>query len=259
MSSDRLIVVASFESSVAAHAAVSYLEEQGIKAFMLDGALADTLWYLNTATGGAKVQVPEADTERAVELLRHRPPETDATSSEWTCGRCRETVDGGFDVCWSCGGDREQFEVKSSPPATPIAAPKDFREALPPLAPASNSTNEQNPYASPHTISRDGENEKVEERDVEPQVLTDVRRAFRAAIIGLVCPFAVSLYPKRVSIFAILFCPLLFHLYSLVLLVRIGFSSERLEKTASWQYYVALVIDLLVLGSVPMLLRTIFF
>jgi hypothetical protein len=43
----------------------------------------------------------------------------------WSCTRCYEEIDDGFDVCWNCGTDRsgkidESFETADAPIDAPI-------------------------------------------------------------------------------------------------------------------------------------------
>jgi hypothetical protein len=51
--------------------------------------------------------VHDDDLERARELLgrflddQHREP-----AGSWVCRGCGELVDGSFDICWRCGGER---------------------------------------------------------------------------------------------------------------------------------------------------------
>ncbi len=47
--------------------------------------------------------VDDADEDLARRILA-RP--VGATSPAWTCGKCGESVEGQFDRCWKCEGDR---------------------------------------------------------------------------------------------------------------------------------------------------------
>src|SRR3954454_19698560 len=77
---------------------------------------------VSTPVSGAHQEVAPAvgDTESARETPQASgapeplppPPEVSATRS-WTCSKCRETVDAGFLVCWSCGTSVEGVEDPS--------------------------------------------------------------------------------------------------------------------------------------------------
>jgi hypothetical protein len=66
---DRLVTIATFDLAGKARLALNVLEAAGIKAVLSDEALVSMDWLLSTAVGGIKLQVWEADAERAVGLL----------------------------------------------------------------------------------------------------------------------------------------------------------------------------------------------
>jgi len=52
--------------------------------------------------------IHEEDLERGRELLRRFLADAARESGRsWVCRGCGELVDGGFDLCWRCGGERE--------------------------------------------------------------------------------------------------------------------------------------------------------
>jgi hypothetical protein len=61
--------VASFREAYQAHLAKGKLETEGISAIVLDEYLVGINWMYSQAIGGVKVQVPEADYERAHKIL----------------------------------------------------------------------------------------------------------------------------------------------------------------------------------------------
>ncbi len=62
--------VASFREPYQAHLVKGKLEVEGIHAVVLDEHLVQINWNLSQAIGGVKVQVSEADLDRAREILR---------------------------------------------------------------------------------------------------------------------------------------------------------------------------------------------
>jgi len=62
-------VIASYTQMEEAHLAVSKLEGSGVRAWLRDEATANLYWLYSNAIGGVKVEVAEADVERAHEIL----------------------------------------------------------------------------------------------------------------------------------------------------------------------------------------------
>ncbi len=88
-----------------AHFAQGLLEAEGLQSF-IEGEHANlALSYVGSAVGGVRLLVLDTDRQLALEVL-NRAEEKAQGGEEWICGKCRETVDAGFDVCWSCGSDR---------------------------------------------------------------------------------------------------------------------------------------------------------
>lgn len=74
---DRLIQIAVFNHSIEAHLCKTRLESEGIECFLADEHLS----YLGPFAGesrGIKLQVRESDADRAIEILRQEPQETDS-------------------------------------------------------------------------------------------------------------------------------------------------------------------------------------
>jgi hypothetical protein len=66
---ERWVTLATFGDPTSAHVARLALEGQGIRCFVVDENMG-TL-YIPVAVGGVKLQVAEADAERAAEILSH--------------------------------------------------------------------------------------------------------------------------------------------------------------------------------------------
>jgi hypothetical protein len=64
-----LKTVAGFQESFGAYLARGKLESEGIPAVVIDEHTVQNDWLYSQAIGGVKVQVPEEDFERAVEIL----------------------------------------------------------------------------------------------------------------------------------------------------------------------------------------------
>ena len=65
----KLVTVATFDEGPRARLAQNVLREAGIDAVVTDESLIGMDWLMSNAVGGVKVQVREADVERAVEVL----------------------------------------------------------------------------------------------------------------------------------------------------------------------------------------------
>lgn len=71
---DRLVTVGTFENVFRAEYAKSLLEDEEIQATVADAEFVSMAWYLSNAVGGIKVQVWEADAERAKHILERDLP-----------------------------------------------------------------------------------------------------------------------------------------------------------------------------------------
>jgi len=67
--SDRLVTVAVFQTPVEATLARNLLDDAGIRSFLQDAEAAGMAWHMAGAYGGVKLQVAEADVDRAVSIL----------------------------------------------------------------------------------------------------------------------------------------------------------------------------------------------
>lgn len=225
---DELVTVATFPTSSAAHAARARLDSEGIAAVVTDDVVVETLWHAGSALGGVRLRVMQTDADLAYAILFPNAEAAPQQSEPWICGRCQEEVDADFDVCWSCMSRREEVEIHSNDLPVAELSPSNLtaNSLADDLPVTSHATRSDNPYAS-SAVPVDAK------QGAHPDSLfvveDQVRRALRASIFGLVM------------------CPGLLHLFSLWLLMSISLSGESFTKAATWRFYVALAIDLVVL------------
>jgi tetratricopeptide (TPR) repeat protein len=91
----RLVTVAAFSQATEAHIQKSKLDAEGIWSFVADEHLITWNWLYSNAIGGVKLQVREADVERALEALGIELPGTvvgwetlDVEDDESRCPNC---------------------------------------------------------------------------------------------------------------------------------------------------------------------------
>ena len=65
----NLVTIATFENSTIANIVKRSLETDGITVFLADEMIVDAAWYLSTAIGGVRIQVPEKQVKRAISSL----------------------------------------------------------------------------------------------------------------------------------------------------------------------------------------------
>jgi hypothetical protein len=233
-----MVTIATFENPTEAHAAKHCLEAEGIAAVVTDEAVGNWLSYMGSAIGGIKLQVAETDVARGEEVLFVQTRADGQQLAPWRCARCRETVDGGFEICWSCGGERDEFEDPDFTPEesgddSPPEATADDDEDLPNAAPPwTNDTlieGRPNPYSAGRlpADARAPDDTITSTTDEELEALAT--RAWRAAIIGIfVCPVF-----------------LLINLYSLWLLVRLSMEPGDLSPAGAWKCRGAWAVNLI--------------
>ena len=98
MPKEKFVKLAKFDNAIPAHSIRILLEANGIEArvqgdFVVEIAGADSILVI----------VREGDLEIAKRIIAEVPAASEVLVPEWTCD-CGETVDKGFQVCWSCGG-----------------------------------------------------------------------------------------------------------------------------------------------------------
>ena len=86
----KLVTIARFRSPAAAHFHRSRLELEGIPAFVGDEHLVSLGSFYSGPVGGVKLQVRDADVERALAVLREEPEGLEVDEDEMgpCCPRC---------------------------------------------------------------------------------------------------------------------------------------------------------------------------
>ena len=160
MTAEDLVTIAKYGNPQEASLLKAVLEDQGIRCYLIGSQSSDMLSIVGTAVGGVQLQVTEHDAEHALSLLRELEDSKESRAHHaWVCSQCGEQVDGGFEICWSCGASIEEGV-----------------SALLPIAKRRESAGEPS------------EEEPLSERGepTEPQTDEDlVSRAFRAAVLGI--------------------------------------------------------------------------
>lgn len=224
--SRSFVRIGMFENSTEAHAARAALEVAGIASFVDGDAAATALNHIGSALGGIKLRVAAEDAEAASRIIH---PQDDADSQNkkktaWRCPQCSESVEAGFEVCWSCGTSRTgepdpTFSTDDAQPTNPTRATASMAETV-------------EVEADDWSKSDPTENDQPMADAAQEEWNGLVLRAWRAAIIGLV------------------FCPGAFHLYSAVLLVQasgIPCESSGPMRVRAWG---AAFIDIVVLSII---------
>jgi len=112
---DRLVTIATYNLPDIAQAEMLLLEQEGVCAFLTDANLVETDWFVSNVVAGAKIEVAEADADRALEILQqYRAAEAQAGRSEepvvFDCPECGQDVmfpadrRGRVETCPHCGG-----------------------------------------------------------------------------------------------------------------------------------------------------------
>jgi ribosomal protein L40E len=114
----QLKTIATFATAAEAHIARNVLESEGIAAYLDFTNIAGALGLSGSIMCEVKLQVAEADQERARELLAQRTTHLQAIAgNSRICPKCGAKVPPDFEVCWSCqsplGGDEESANSPS--------------------------------------------------------------------------------------------------------------------------------------------------
>jgi len=102
----KLVTLAEFSNSIEAHAFKDLLTLNGIASRVTNEEAAASLGIMagTTSSFSPAVMIREEDSEAGLALKQEflaADLANTTTVEEWTC-RCGETVDAGFEVCWSC-------------------------------------------------------------------------------------------------------------------------------------------------------------
>ncbi len=82
------------------------LDQAGIRSWLQEELTSGQLFQVGTALGGVTLQVASGDLQRVHELFAEHNTNGTSQSPPWTCPRCGNDVDGGFEICWSCQASR---------------------------------------------------------------------------------------------------------------------------------------------------------
>ncbi len=102
---EELVTIATFSTAVEADLARARLESEGIECFLADEHTVTVNWLYSQAVGGVKLQVREADAQRAVEILKGT-----STLAEDAEGRETEETEGAKPRCPRCDSPDVHYE-----------------------------------------------------------------------------------------------------------------------------------------------------
>jgi len=229
MPTSEFLKIASYANAADADHLKAVLQDHGIRAFVDGGDLQTSLSYIGSALGGVHVLVRSVDAEKAIDIKEELSQENhEPTGGPWFCGACEEVVDAGFQVCWSCGGERS--EVEAAMPATAELEEETPDEPPPeecdePL-PDKTYFDEGNPYASPQ-VKADGNHQAGEPSEINEEAEAMLVRAWRASILGLT------------------FVPLLANIYSMYVLFAALKETSQFTSDGNWRFSAAFVLNVL--------------
>jgi hypothetical protein len=219
--------IRSYMTEFEAEQAKNLLEASGIDAFVEGANTQTTLSYIGLAVGGVKLLVSEQDELRAIEAL---DAIHSTSAGPWTCSRCYSEVDAGFDVCWNCGGLREDAALMEE-----LAAP-DSQQASPEAFTVRDVDRPPDSHLSSNPFQTPASNQLVVADPADQQRDALLDRAWRASVIGT----------------AVL--PGIAHIYSLVLLAA-AFTKPS-SRGVTLRVFLTLVIDLVVLAILATWIRS---
>jgi hypothetical protein len=210
--SDKLVFVAAFYSPIEAQLACGLLETEGIKAFHT-GDQTVTAFGIQGLGGQVRLQVAEADAERAAEILApHFDRPTDEDDAEpvddaalWLCPLCGDAVGDDLDFCPACETPRPSARLSAAVTAVPRHSRVSQNIQEEPGAKPEKFTSDEPLEAMPPAL--DGE---IDVPDMETLVGDDlVRRAFRASLFSVLLPILapyslwlfmqLAFYPGKIS------------------------------------------------------------
>ena len=236
--SDSLVSIGSFPNAIAAEQVRIVLAAEGIQAFVEGGNTNTMLSHVGSALGGVSLTVRESDAERALQLLQDS--DFDDVSDAWHCRDCGEDIEAGFEVCWSCGKNRDEVGVDLASVTRVKAGKTEVTDDVPNDELEIDGDRASNPYSAPR-YKTEGEEAPVDvasASDIDVSELEAlVGRAWRASIIGLV------------------FFPVLAHVYSLILLLTAATELPLLSEKTRSRFWGAVAIDMLVIFFALVVLR----
>ncbi|MEW4563776.1 hypothetical protein AB1K70_14680 [Bremerella sp. JC770] len=229
MPTSEFLKIASYANAADADHLKAVLQDHGIRAFVDGGDLQTSLSYIGSALGGVHVIVSSVDADKAIEIKDELSQESHEPAGDpWFCGQCEEVVDAGFQVCWSCGGERSEVEspmpatadLKEAPEEEP--RPEERHEPLPDPSHFDGA----NPYASPLAKTSFAE-EPGKPFEINEDAEAMLVRSWRAAILGLT------------------FMPIIANIYSMYMLTAALSKANQFTPAGNWRFSGSLLLNLL--------------
>jgi hypothetical protein len=206
--SDKLVFVAAFVMPVEAQLARGLLQAEGIRAFLTGELTTNAFSGVQGLGGRIELQVPEADAERAAEILAPHfdQPANDGDAAPeddglWLCPLCGDAVADDQDFCPACDTPRPERRELLAVTTTPKYSPSSQKIQEEPVFKAEKLMADEPPEAAPPELEHD-----LVVPDMETMVGDDlVRRAFLSALFPLLIPYSLWLmtrlafYPGKIS------------------------------------------------------------
>lgn len=158
---EKLIAIATCASIAEATVLKTAIEESGIDAILNGDSLNSAFGNVGPSLSDAKLLVRQEDAEEAAAIVRTTRESFSAPRQDpWFCGKCLEEVEGGFEVCWSCGLARDETEA-------PFPATADAIETIdsPDVDTEQLGRFTENPYESPRAMGASED----EEQEADPE------------------------------------------------------------------------------------------
>ena len=192
---DKLISVAACASVAEATVLKTALEDHGIDAVLNGDSLNSAFGNVAPSLSDAQLLVRQEDAEEAAVIVRNTRDSFSAPRKDpWFCGKCLEEVEGGFEVCWSCGLARDETEA-------PFPATADVVEAsnFPDVDTEGLGRTTDNPFESPRAL---GAAEEIDE-EPDPDVLKAESKMTLAMLFAAACLW-IPVLPAWAALFVIL-------------------------------------------------------
>ena len=183
---ERPVSIARCDTAAEAEMLKTALEAAGVESTLDGDALNATFGVLyGPVISSVKLIVRQRDAAEAVEIIKEtRESWVASDQAPWFCGVCREEIEGGFDICWCCGGIRDDVETEFPPLADSIET-----ENFEAVDTRDLGRDTDNPYESPRAM---GAAELANpERELGPEAV----RAESRMLLGLMFSLGSMLLP----------------------------------------------------------------
>jgi len=100
---DGMSIIRTFSNETEAQLALNHLLALGVEALIEKDNCGGMRPHLDISSG-VNILVATADLENATAALEE--PVTDLSAAPWTCSKCSENIEAGFDTCWNCGQEK---------------------------------------------------------------------------------------------------------------------------------------------------------